>query len=330
MPPVQAKRDCANRDRRYHGPVEAWSFDGEAWTAGEKAGATLRWFSLCGSDQDDLEELAKRFGLHPLAVEDCLSPRTHAPKIDEFSDHLFLVLLAAQPGSEAPGLEEIDVFLGHDFVITYSDHRETEIEAVLQLLRSGRGIRPGADGVVYEIADRLTDAFLPEVHGIADQLDAIEANILANPSDRMHSFHIVALRSHAGQIRRFLGPQLNVMQRLSRGEFAYVSEANRIYFRDIYDHHVRLDIALEGVRDDAEVALSTYLSAVNNRMSEIVKVLSLVAALALPGTVISGIFGTNFDNVPGLHNSWGFVVMMVGMGGVAGGMLLYFWRKGWL
>ena len=309
--------------------MEIWSHDGTGWKAGERPGADVLWFALCGSRADDLSGLAARFNLHPLAVEDCLSPRTHAPKIDEFPDHLFVIILAPLPGDDGPLLEEVDVFLGHSFIITYTDRADPQVDSVLGMLRGGRAFRPGPDGVLHEIADRVADAFLPEVHGIADRLDAIEEDILTRPGDSMHSHRVVGLRSRAGQLRRYLGPQLTVMQRLSRGEFPYVSEANRIYFRDIYDHHVRIDLSLEGVRDDAEVALSTYLSAVNNRMSEVMKVLSVVAALSLPLTVISGIFGTNFDNVPLLHNRWGFVLMITAMGSLCASMALYFRRKRW-
>ena len=310
--------------------MQTWSFSNGAWTSGERADASLRWFSLCGSDSDDLAALAGRFDLHPLSVEDALSLRVRAPKIDEFPNHLFIILLAPIPGPDGPTLEEVDVFLGADFLITYTDRPIPEVDAVRDAVRTGRPLRPGADGVVYEIADRVVDAFLPEIHGIADRLDAMENNILENPDDRMHSHRVVELRANAGQLRRYLGPQLNVMQRLSRGEFVYVAEGNRIYFRDIYDHHVRIDLSLEGIRDDAEVALSTYLSALNNRMSEVMKVLSIVAALALPASVISGIFGTNFDNVPLLHARWGFVLMMTMMVGLASSMAFYFRRKGWL
>jgi magnesium transporter len=133
----------------------------------------------------------------------------------------------------------------------------------------------------------------------------------------------------AGRIRRVLTPEIQVMMRFGRGEFAIVEEANRPYFRDVYDHLLRVDLALEGVREDTEVALSMHLSALNNRLSEVMKVLAIVSALALPGTVITGVFGTNFDNVPGLHSNWGFALMMASIVGVAAGMAVFFRRRGW-
>ncbi|MEX2080103.1 MAG: CorA family divalent cation transporter, partial [Dehalococcoidia bacterium] len=108
-----------------------------------------------------------------------------------------------------------------------------------------------------------------------------------------------------------------------------IHDENRPYFRDVYDHMVRVDSMLEEVREDAEVAINTYLGVWNNRLGEVMKVLSVVAALALPATVITGVFGTNFDDIPGLHSSWGFVAMLLGMAGVSVGMFLFFRRRRW-
>ena len=308
--------------------MATWSFCDGRWREGDCLDAALRWFQLDGQDPDALHALARRFNLHPLAVEDCISEILHPPKIDEFDGYLFLVLVAVTHGMSAT-VDELDAFLGRDFLITYSDVPLPEVDAVGEAMAAGRPLRPGADGLFYEIADRVVDGILPEVNELATQLEKMETDVLRGGAGRMASHQIVEVRAHAGEIRRLLSPQLTAIQRLSRGESEFISEANRIYFRDIYDHMVRVDLALESVRDDAEVVLSTYLAAINNRMGEVMKVLSVVAALALPATVISGIFGTNFDNVPGLHSNWGFVGMIAGMAALATGMALYFRRRRW-
>jgi len=311
--------------------MDMWSHVDGVWREGKTEGAALQWFNLSGEGAE-LDRLAQHYKLHPLSIEDCHSSLLHTPKIDDFGDYLFLVLLSFVPGKDGPEPDELDVFLGRDFVITYQDRPEPQLAVteVLGALRNGIGVRPGADGIVYEIADRLVDAILPQVNGLAERLDVIQDEIVtsqeAHPGENRA---ILSLRATAGRVRRLLSPQLLVMQRLSRGEFVVIEAANRIYFRDIYDHLVRTDLALEGLREDAEVALSTYLSALNNRISEVMKVLAVVGALALPASVIASIFGTNFDNVPGLHSNWGFVFMLVGMSGLAGGMAYYFKRKGW-
>ena len=139
----------------------------------------------------------------------------------------------------------------------------------------------------------------------------------------------MAQRGLAGKVRRLLTPELQFMMRLGRGEFAVVEPSDRPYFRDVYDHLLRVDLALVELREDTEVALSMYLSAMNNRLNEVMKVLAVVSALALPGTLITGVFGTNFDNVPGLHSQTGFALMIGGIAGVMLGMAYFFRRRHW-
>ena len=312
--------------------MDCWSLVNGGWVEGEVASAEAWWFNILNTGAPEaahLAELASRFGLHPLAVEDCISPYLHAPKIDEFGDNLFVVLQAIVAGDDGPELAELDAFLAPRYLITYAETPIPGLADVVAALRNGLGVRPGSDGLFHAIADRTVDAVLPQVHAMAEQLEAIESQALARPGDARLQQGILALRSRAGHIRRVFTSELTVIQRLSRGEFAEIRDENRIYFRDIYDHLVRIDLALENIREDAEVVLGTYLSAVNNRLSEVMKVLSIVAALALPATVISGVFGTNFDNVPGLHSNWGFAAMMAATVGVMGGMATYFWRRGW-
>lgn len=309
--------------------MESWSLVHGRWIEGETPGAEAYWFNVCGPDDPALDDLAARYGLHPLAVEDCRSTLLHAPKIDEFSDHVFIVLQAFLGKEFGPEPMELDVFLGRDFLITFQDEDVDAVHEVMENLRNGITCRPGPDGVLYAIADRAVDDILPLVNNLSDRLDEIEVEVLADTDQRHQQAEILELRSRAGVVRRLLSRQLSVFQRLSRGEVAYVAESNRIYFRDVYDHLVRIDLELEALREDSEVALTTLLSAVNNRLSEVMKVLSVVGALALPASLIAGIFGTNFDNVPGLHSDAGFVIMIGSMLAVAGSMAMYFRRKGW-
>ncbi len=309
--------------------VQVWSFVNGGWKPGDLAFADCRWFDLEAPPDGELETLGERFHLHHLAIEDCRSTRLHAPKVDDFGAYLFIVMhVPAASSAEFVEMEELDIFLAPGTLITYRDRAVREVGHVHEMLQNGMTMRPGTDGLLYEIMDRAVDALLPEVEAIGNRLDELHDLVLEDPGDT-RSHDIVSLRAHAGRVRRLLTPQLAVVQRLSRGEFPQVDEHNRVYFRDIYDHLVRIDLALENLREDAEVVLSTYLAQVNNRMSEVMKVLSVVAAIALPATVISGIFGTNFDNVPGLHSNWGFALMMSAMGGLMGGMALFFKRRGW-
>jgi magnesium transporter len=309
--------------------VRVWSLVEGRWRKGENPSAEAWWFHVVG-ESDGLNRLAKRFGLHPLAIEDCYSKNLHVPKIDDFGEHIFVVLqiVALAAVDHIDRLEELDIFLGPNFLITYSDREIPEVEAVHGVLSESISVRPGSDGLFHAIADRAIDAILPKLNAIGDELDALQEQILQQPDAEVNRA-VLEIRGRAGRLRRVLTPQMNVMLRLSRGEFGMIRDPNRIYFRDVYDHLMRDDLALESLREDAEVALSTYLAVISNRLNEVMKVLSVVGALALPAVVVAGIFGTNFDNLPWRHTSWGFVGMIGFMVAMAGAMGLYFRRRGW-
>lgn len=310
--------------------MHIWSQVNGRWVRGEK-GDGPRWYDLCADDAGTLRDLAARHQLHQLAVDDCLSPYLHTPKVEDFGSYLFVILADMVAVDGTPELEELDLFVGRDFLITYHDRPQgpAAIDGLFAALDQGVTIRPGVSGLFYEVADRTVDAMIPQVAVMAEQLDEVEETILSVGGLGDRQRRVMSLRLAAGRIRRLLTPELQLMLRFGRGEFIIVDDGNVPYFRDVYDHLLRVDLALEGLREDTEVALSMHLSALNNRLSEVMKVLAVVSALALPGTVITGIFGTNFDNVPGLHSNWGFALMMGAILAVAGGMAMFFRRRGW-
>jgi len=310
--------------------MRVWSQVDGRWCEGE-SGNGPHWFDLNRADEATLRDLAARYALHQLAIDDCLSPYFHTPKLEDFGAYLFIILGGIAEGREEPELEELDVFLGETFLITYHDASDPPpaVAAVEAALRQGQALRPGASGLFYEVADRAVDAIIPRVIEMGASLDEVQEAILTTAGARESYGMVLSRRSLTGRLRRMLAPQQQAMLRLGRDEFPMIPESNRPYFRDVYDHMLRVDLLLEEIREDTEVALSMYLSALNNRLSEVMKVLAVVSALALPGTVITGIFGTNFDNVPGLHSTWGFGLMMAAIAGFAGGMALYFRRRGW-
>ncbi len=311
--------------------MRIWSYIDGRWRETESEAAAPRWYDLARQDADYLKTLGERFGLHPLSIEDCLSPYIHTPKLDDFGDHVFIVAAAMVPESDQPEPEELDIFLGADYLITYHDGPEAppSIAEVASAISGGVNIRPGVDGLMYEIIDRSVDAIIPRINTMSEELDSIEDRIIGEGVSGVDHHRVLELRSLAGRVRRLIVPEQNLMLRFGRGEVRLVQSSNQVYFRDIYDHLVRVDMALEELREDAEVALGTYMSALNNRMNEVMKVLAVVGALALPATVITGIFGTNFDDIPGLHSNWGFAAMLAAMAAMAGSMAYIFHRRGW-
>jgi magnesium transporter len=316
--------------RPYHPLMRVWTDTDGRWAEGD-SGQGLRWYDLCGKDEAALRELGSRFGLHPLTIDDCLSPYLHTPKLEDFGSYLFIIMADMVANDGDPIIQELDVFIGKDFLITYHD-REDEpaaISALAKAIEQGLNTRPGASGMFYEVADRTVDAMIPTVTKMGEDLDVIEDHILVSGRFGQDHRQVMAQRSVAGKLRRLLTPELQFMVRLGRGEFEVINESDRPYFRDVYDHLLRVDLTLEALREDTEVALSMYLSALNNKMNEVMKVLAVVSALALPGTLITGVFGTNFDNVPGLHSQEGFLLMIASIIGVALGMAYFFRRRNW-
>ena len=310
--------------------MQVWSNVDGHWVAGERPGG-LTWFDLAKSDAPALRDLATRYGLHHLAIEDCLSPYLHTPKLEDYGEHVFIILADMVDGRDGPQLEELDAFLGRDFLITYHDRDSAPpaIASVANALSEGQIVRSGVSGLFHEVVDRSVDSMIPRVAAMGMELDDIEDRILTSGNAREDQRRVLARRALAGNLRRLLSPEQQFMLRLGRGECSVIEAENIPYFRDVYDHLLRVDLSLEEIREDTEVALNMYLSSINNRLSEVMKVLAVVSALALPGTLITGVFGTNFDNVPGLHSNGGFALMVASIAGIAVGMAYFFRRRGW-
>jgi len=156
--------------------MRIWSNIDGHWRETQTETPAPRWYDLAREDAEYLKALGERFGLHPLSIEDCLSPYVHTPKIDDFGDHLFLVAAAMVPGSTQPEPEELDLFLGQDFLVSYHDGPEAppSIAEVAGALSKGVSVRPGLDGLMYEIIDRSVDAIIPRVSAMSEELDDIE------------------------------------------------------------------------------------------------------------------------------------------------------------
>jgi magnesium transporter len=162
-----------------------------------------------------------------------------------------------------------------------------------------------------------------------DHIDQIEDEIFSDPQP-ITLAHIFTIKRSVQTLRRTLLPQREVFNRLARGDFGLILENDRIYFRDVYDHMVRLQEINESLRDVAGSAIDTYLSVVNNRMNEIMKVLTIIATIFIPLSFFTGIYGMNFVYMPELKWRWGYFILLGFLGMVIIGMLIFFRRKRWM
>ena len=294
------------------------------------------WVELMVRTDGDADILRDVFNFHELTIEDCVSPRVDPARIDDYGDYLFLIIQALSGYNPQVELEpvEVDFYLGPNYVV--SCHREP-IAAIEQFrercLRDERNLRGTADWVLHGLVDAIIDEYLPIVDAVDDTIDGLEEEVLHRPDTALMRRILIAKRN-ALRIRRAAVPQRDVMNRVARGEFPQlVHEGTNVYFRDIYDHLVRIDYLVDALRDLADSALNMYLSVVSNRLNEIMKVLTAVGAVFLPGALIAGIYGTNFpdkDVWPPYTSEWGFWVVVAAIIGVTLAILAYMRYRRWI
>jgi len=297
----------------------------------------LLWADIQVTDNDrDGAILREVFRFHPLTIEDCLSLVVDPAKIDDHGDYIFVVVQALgeyQRDRELASVET-DFYLGPNYVVSCHRERVAAIERFQERCESDEFVlRHSADWLLHGLLDALVDDYLPCVDAMDDTLSDLEEQVLSRP-ERSILQNLLVLKRNMLRLRRAILPTRDIMNRLSRGEFPkLIHEETAIYYRDIYDHLVRTEYLVEGLRDLADGALNTYLSAVSNRLNEIMKVLTAAAAIFLPLTLISGIYGMNFAGEgvwPPLSSHWGFGASIGFMVVVAVGLLTYFRYRRWI
>lgn len=286
--------------------------------------------------ETDESILRDTFGFHPLAVGDALK-QSHVPKIDDWGEYVYIVLHAVvfdqRNGGEVDTLE-VDVFLGKNYIVTHHDERIEAIErAWAACQRDERHLKGGADHLLYRIADEVAASYMPAVEEMDAAIDELEGFIFDKPSPETLA-RIFAVKRAVLHLRRILGPQREVLNKLARDDYAMIDPKDRVYFRDVYDHYVRLHDISESVRDLVSGALDTYLSVINNRMNDIMKTLTIITTLFMPLSFVVGFFGMNFFGPSAPLNAWtdspAFIATLGLMLMIPIGMYLWMRRKGWM
>lgn len=268
--------------------------------------ATL-WVDFISEPPEVCLPIMEDFGFHPLAIDDALQ-ETHVPKLDDWGDYLYIVLnhMNMEPDGEAweTDVDELDVFLGKNYIVTHHDHRISAVDETWVLCdRDERNVHEGADHILYRIADNLMTAYMPAVEKIDEAIDLLEDQVFDRPSPRTLE-RLFALKRVLLAMRRIIIPQREVLNKLARDDYSVIDPRDRIFFRDIYDHLVRLHDLNESLRDIVGGVQDTYLSVVNNRMNEIMKTLTIITVLFMPLTFLTGYFGMNFFQPLGNLNEW--------------------------
>lgn len=292
---------------------------------------TSAWVDIEAPTDEELDLLTTRFRFHPLAVEDCVHHQKRA-KIERYQSHGFVVLTALDRTTRTDLLDttSICIFIRPRLAVTVRSKRITAIERIQHILADEPDrVGNSTERVLHAILDAVIDEFTPLLDDWEDELDEIEDDA-AQPGVHNLADHLVQLRRKLLLVRRIILPQIEVVRRLVDDDSPEVSAEYRVYFRDVLDHALVVSETTSLFLEVANGAITVHANAVNERLNEVMKFLAIVSTLLLPWTVVSGIFGMNFDVIPLSHQPLGFFAAVGVMVAVTIGLLYYFRRKGWL
>lgn len=318
------------------GPDGAVTVYDDAARIGPPAEGVIRWVDLSAQDEPQLEVLRLGFNFHPLAIEDC-SHFDQRPKVEEYDEYLFIVTqgFVCEGGSvENLKILELHTFIGHQFLVTVHSEGIEALDSVWKRATTDASLlKRGVDFVFYLIADRMVDGNFPILDLAAEELEILEEEVLSNPR-RENLTRIFELKHQLVSMRKVLSPQRDVLGALTKVEHPYIAERTLHYFRDVYDHLIRITESIEANRDLLGNALEAYLSSVSQRTNEIMKYLTIMSAVFLPLAFVVGFFGQNFQNLIGIKDwmqsdslMWGMVIMCLTIPVI---MIIWFKRKGWV
>ncbi len=307
-------------------PITALSQVAALIPAGEQA-----WLRIVGHDTSVLGELAGRFGVHPLVLEDVANVGQR-PKVEEYDQYLFVIIDVLRFGTGSTlNEQQVSLLLFENLLITVEERESDLFKLVVERLRGqgGKMRLQGVDYLAYALVDAAVDHYFPTLERVGEQIDEVEDVLLDKP-DRKSFEELHRIKRDLLRMRKATWPLREMVGALARTDSALVREATRVWLRDVYDHAVQVIDIVETFREMTQELADLYLSSVSNRMNEIMKVLTVIATIFMPLTFIVGIYGMNFHSMPELSWGWGYPALWAVMLLVAGGMAWMFKRRGWL
>lgn len=290
------------------------------------------WVDLEAPGAPERAILTDVFGFHELAVEDAME-EIHHPKIESYENFLYLILHGIQAKKRKGGFEthDVDFFLGRNFLVSVHHQPSRSIDALRGMCgKHAHVIGEGPGALLHRIVDRMVDHYGPEVDGLETRLERIEAQVFSS-AQRNPLREILSLKADIASLRRVTLPQRDAIGRLARREFAQIPDALTYRFRDVFDHFVRLTEEAVFLQDRVTGLLDAHLSMQSNRLNQVMKVLTVIATIFMPLTVLTGMFGMNVDLplFPGgrVQQFWWVSGIMAAL---TAGMLWVFRRMDWL
>jgi magnesium transporter len=291
---------------------------------------TFVWVALKDPAPDELEEMREEFDLPGLAVEDARHGHQR-PKIEEYGDSLFAVLHAVEMREEELHVGEVDIFVGPNYVL--SVRRDTERGFVDVRTRSEHEpelLKHGAAYVLYALMDKVVDRYFPVLETLETELEAVEEQIFVRNAARSNIEALYDLKRKLMTLKHAVDPLMEAVGKLYGGRVPRICAGMGEYFRDVFDHLQRLHASIEGIRDMQATAIQVNLGMISLNETEVTKKLAAWAAIIAVPTLIAGIYGMNFKNMPEYDLQYGYQISLAVMGAIDVGLYLWFKRIRWL
>ena len=291
------------------------------------------WIDLERQTPEATALLADVLKLHPLTIEDIWADRSR-PKIDDFDEYLYVIVhgIGAAKHDKLQSVE-IDVVIGPNWLVTHDPAGLVSDDIGTELDHSSRVMAKGIAWLAHALLDRAVDQYMPVIDQLDAEIEQLENEVLdraGTPRGRGVLARILSFKRRLQELRRMSIHQREILLRLSRGEMDEIPVEALPFYRDVYDHFLRINDIAEGYRDLVTSALDAYLSVQSNRMNEIMKALTLMSTVMMPLTFIVGLYGMNFKHMPELDWVWGYPSVIGLMIAVATGILLWFRHRGWI
>jgi magnesium transporter len=286
--------------------------------------------ALKDATEAELEQMREEFDLHPLAVEDARHGHQR-PKIEEYGDQLFVVLQTVEVGGDELSVGELDIFVGRNFVLSVRSRTERGFQEVrARVEREPDLLRYGAGYVLYALMDAVVDRYFPVLDAVEMQLEKIEERLFGGASPRENIEALYYVKQQLTILKHAAAPLLETTGKLYGGRVPQVCVGLGEYFRDVYDHLVRINQSIDAARDTVNTAIQVALAMVNQQHGEITKRLAAYAALVAVPTMIAGVYGMNFKHMPELDWTLGYPVSIALMAGIDAFLFSRFRKAGWL
>ena len=297
------------------------------------------WVDMLAENDAQVEEakyvMLNIFKFHYLTVEDCIETRNQ-PKIEAFPNYIYFIVHGVRPEETSSSnfvTKELDGFLGDNYVVTFHVERFRSIKAVKQQIRTSTfACQRGAAYVLHQVLDQLVDLYMPMVDDFDRAINELEERVFAMRRGGGRSIleEIMDLRRSVARLRRITARQLEVLYRISHGEFTQIPTNILPFYRDVHDHLLRISDLAENYRELISGLFDIHFAVVATKTNEVMKTLAVVSAIILPLSLIAGIYGMNFDNMPELKTPYGYFITLGTMAIVTIVLLIYFWKRGWI